>query len=222
MGEFKYIVLAGAIIFIVLSIIYYKKNHERMKDPFIAAGIFIVFTVVLFIADTDSSNVSKGSSTNSTSVPAVSSSNAISGSDTKKFISEDLDKFVRNISSTVDTNWKYYLIEPLERLEQNNDVDTFKSDLKLYIDMQTLTVNKVNDFEIPKELDQTDRLDLMDFRDELSKAVSLRLHIAKSYAELKKASEVLKADFSQVVAESEVHLKKSVEAYAKVVKRHSK
>ncbi|BFH71197.1 hypothetical protein J27TS7_49850 [Paenibacillus dendritiformis] len=139
-----------------------------------------------------------------------------------KYFKNDLEPFAKSINADIDNNWKYYMIEPIERLERDGDLEAFRGDMDLLIKLYSLTVANINNMKIPDTLETSDRQDIMEYRDELSKAVGLRLVIAKTLVELDDADKVIKYDASKDMAESEQHLKSAAKAFERAVKRNIK
>lgn len=212
----KYVLLILTIGIAVWGINLYKKQESTYKIPLIATFVLGVITIALFAFD------SVADDTKDVVSSSVESSSQKEESNFSEYFKNELEPFARSINADVDNNWKYYMIEPIERLERDGDLEAFRGDMDLLIKLYSLTVANINNMKIPDTLEASDRLDITEYRDELSKAVGLRLVIAKILIELDSADKVIRYDASKDMAESEQHLKSAAKAFERAVKRNVK
>lgn len=220
--DIKYVFLLGAIIFVVWGIVLIRKKDEKVKQPMIAAAVFIVLTTVFFIADNNGKSEEVSTSISGTDTDSkVELTNDSKTFSTSAYLDE-LDSLVSSVSSNIDVNWKLYLIEPLTRLEQGGDFEAFKSDVGVLVFIYKGVLKEVDEIKIPSELTLTDQNDLYDFKDSLSKSIKQKIFVANTLMNAKSGEDAVATEILEDIEEGNEHLKKSVKAYGRVVERHTK
>lgn len=140
-----------------------------------------------------------------------------SADQSKSFIEDELDPLVNSVSSNIDTNWQFYFEEPVQRLSDDGDLEAFKTDLGLLVDLFKGIVADIEALEVPDYLSEEDSEDVNQIKEGLKGAVNKRIEAAETLIAMTDVQEVLDTDVVGLIEESNEELNTAVEAYESLI-----
>lgn len=140
-----------------------------------------------------------------------------SADQSKSFIEDELDPLVNSVSSNIDTNWQFYFEEPVQRLSDDGDLEAFKTDLGLLVDLFKGIVADIEALEVPDYLSEEDAEDVNQIKEGLKGAVNKRIEAAETLIAMTDVQEVLDTDVVGLIEESNEELNTAVEAYESLI-----
>lgn len=143
-----------------------------------------------------------------------------SADQSKSFIEDELDPLVNSVLSNVDTNWQFYFEEPVQRLSDDGDLEAFKTDLGLLVDLFKGIVADIEALEVPDYLSEEDAEDVNQIKEGLKGAVNKRIEAAETLIAMTDVQEVLDTDVVGLIEESNEELNTAVEAYESLINRN--
>ncbi|MFD1205710.1 hypothetical protein ACFQ38_11425 [Sporosarcina contaminans] len=234
------------LVFLIIAIVQFaKKNKTKNKKTLMYLGVSFVLMVIFIILTPTNDEVVSNTPKKESSIREDFEKNAAKSSATsstvgnqenknvaksdpkpttvdktgslKTYMDETFDPLVRSVTSNIDTNWEYYMIEPLDRLAANGDLSSFKADVELMISLSNSVVKQIDESETPSELDAGDKNDIDEVKSGLKNAINKRVEAAESILLKKTTEEVLNAEVDSLINESNEHLTKAVTAYKRLL-----
>lgn len=135
------------------------------------------------------------------------------GESLQTYIDETLEPLVRSVSTNIDTNWGFYMIEPFERLEAGGDIAAFHSDISLLDSLYTGIIKQIDESKTPDHFAEKEIKEINEIKSELKNAISKRIEVIDVLLEIPNREETLSTDTLKIIEKSNEHLNKAVQTY---------
>jgi len=129
------------------------------------------------------------------------------------FIQDKLGPLVNSVAASVDTNWQFYFVEPVQRLAEGGDLEEAKADLELLVNLLKGEKKKLEGLEIPDGLEEAEKV-----RDELVLAIDKRIEAVQALLAIEDRQEAANLDVESLIVESNEHLTRAASAYKELSK----
>lgn len=212
----------GIIVFVILGVILSPSEEEKQaaKDIEIAEAKSIEAekaekALDKLKAEMDKRAVAKTTPMAATiqTLPPVTSESVKTGESLQTYIDGTLEPLVRSVSSNIDVNWGFYMIEPFERLEAGGSIEPFHSDIGLLDSLYTGIIKQIDESKTPDHFTEKDIKDINEIKSELKNSINKRIEVIDILMEIPNREKALNTDTLKVIEKSNEHLKKAVNAY---------
>lgn len=136
---------------------------------------------------------------------------------TEKFIKDDFDPLVRSVNANIDTNWQFYMIQPIERLELKGNLDSFKFDVVILVDIYKAVIIQIDGLDLPNYLNKDLANDVEIVKTNLIEAINKRIDTAETLLSATTKETILNTDMENIIEDSNVHLQVAAKAYGKLM-----
>lgn len=133
------------------------------------------------------------------------------------YIDETFEPLVRSVSANIDSNWEFYVIEPLDRLIDDGNVERFHNDIDLAINLSNGTIKKIDETDTPSHFSDSEIKNINEVKDELKNAINKRIEAIEILLSKNDVGSILNADVDEIIAQGNDHLEKSVVAYQRLL-----
>lgn len=153
--------------------------------------------------------IEKSVSPTTTTAPVVKK-----GESLQSYIDGTLEPLVRSVSTNIDVNWGFYMIEPFERLEAGGNLEPFHSDIELLDNLYTGIIKQIDESKTPNHFNQNEIEDINEVKSELKNAINKRIEVIDILLEITNKEETLNTDTLEIIEKSNAHLLKAANTYS--------
>ncbi|MBU5214542.1 hypothetical protein [Heyndrickxia oleronia] len=136
-----------------------------------------------------------------------------------KYLTDSVDPLINSVSSNIDTNWQFYMVEPIDRLLKDNDLEKFKNDVGLLINLYSGVVSQVNELQIPNYLNNDQKKDVEEIKLGLKEAINKRIEFADTLHSAANKEIIINQDIENIIDESNKNLNSAVSAYKNLINK---
>jgi len=151
--------------------------------------------------------------TESAPSPVVTKPVVKQGESLQTYIDETLEPLVRSVSTNIDLNWGFYMLEPFKRLQDGGSIESFHSDIELLDSLYTGTIKQIDESETPAHFSEKETKDINTIKTELKNSINKRIEVIDILLEVPNREEALNTDTLKVIEKSNEHLQKAVQTY---------
>lgn len=127
---------------------------------------------------------------------------------------------MRSVTSSVDANWEFYFVEPIERLEEDNNLENFISDVGLVVHLFGGIITQIESLEVPGFLSEIDASDINEIKHGLISAINKRIEVAETLIGMADQQQILEIDVIGTIEESNEYVQTAVNAYGSLLNRY--
>jgi len=135
------------------------------------------------------------------------------GESLRSYIDGTLEPLVRSVSTNIDVNWGFYMIEPFERLEAGGNIEPFHSDIELLDSLYTGIIKQIDESKTPDHFSENEINGINEIKTELKNAINKRIEVIDILIEIPDREKTLNTDTLKIIEKSNEHLQKAANTY---------
>lgn len=144
----------------------------------------------------------------------------------KDYITNTLDPLIRSVSSSIDTNWQFYFVEPVERFTQDGNLNHLQTDITLCADLFKGIIQQIDALEVPDYFCEEDVKLVNEVKDGLHKSIAKRIEaidlVAKAQTFDEAVSLLNSDDVTNKILESNGFITAASQSYVKLLRKYEK
>lgn len=135
------------------------------------------------------------------------------GESLQSYIDGTLEPLVRSVSTNIDLNWEFYMMEPFGRLESGGNIEPFHSDIGLLDNLYTGIIKQIDEAKTPDHFSENEINGINEIKTELKNAINKRIEVIDILMEIPNREKILNTDTLKIIEKSNEHLQKAANTY---------